>query len=112
MAITTEEKKLWVDALRSGDYKQTKGTLHNLDDEGFCCLGLGALVLGIASKEGMGVTPYTCEDGEKEIYDEGPGDVYDYWREKTSSDVVNMLTKMNDYGDTFAEIADWIEEKL
>lgn len=31
-------KKLWVDALRSGDYKQTAGGLH--DRDGFCCLGV------------------------------------------------------------------------
>ncbi len=112
MALTIEEKRLWVEALRSGEYKQTKGTLHNLDDGGFCCLGLGALVLGIASKDYMGVVPYVCEDGEKEICDEGPGYVYDYWRGKTSKDVINILTKMNDRGDTFAEIANWIEEKM
>ena len=31
-------KKLWVAALRSGDYKKTTGTLR--DDHGFCCLGV------------------------------------------------------------------------
>lgn len=134
MSLTADEKKTWVDALRSGsqgceanypatqaegqcgytasvEYKQTKGTLHNLDDGGFCCLGLGALVLGVASKEHMGVKPkHFYDNGEPK--QQGPQDVYAYWREKLGIEVVLHLTKMNDRGDTFAEIADFIEEKL
>ncbi len=30
--------KKWIEALRSGKYKQTKGTLK--DETGFCCLGV------------------------------------------------------------------------
>ena len=33
-----EYKDRWVEALRSGKYKQAKGTLRN--KEGFCCLGV------------------------------------------------------------------------
>lgn len=33
-----EIKKLWVDALRSGEYKQTKGCLKS--EDGMCCLGV------------------------------------------------------------------------
>lgn len=32
-------KELWIEALRSGDYKQGKGLLRNENDE-FCCLGV------------------------------------------------------------------------
>lgn len=32
-------KKLWIEALRSGEYKQTQGELRNQDNE-FCCLGV------------------------------------------------------------------------
>lgn len=31
-------KKKWLKALRSGEYTQTRGVLHN--DNGFCCLGV------------------------------------------------------------------------
>lgn len=34
----TELQQLWVDALRSGKYSQTKKRLH--DENGFCCLGV------------------------------------------------------------------------
>lgn len=35
-------RKLWSKALRSGNYKQTKGKLH--DEIGYCCLGVGCAV--------------------------------------------------------------------
>lgn len=36
--MNPEVKAKWVSALRSGEYTQTKGFLHN--DNGFCCLGV------------------------------------------------------------------------
>lgn len=36
--MNQEIKKLWVEALRSGEYKQTSGELR--DSDGFCCLGV------------------------------------------------------------------------
>jgi hypothetical protein len=32
--------KMWVNALRSGEYQQGKGTLHNQDTNTYCCLGV------------------------------------------------------------------------
>ncbi len=104
MPLTAEEKKLWVEALRSGDYKQTKGTLHNLDDGGFCCLGLGALVLNVSSKQYMGVHAGNSR--------EGPQSVYQWWANRLGNPSVNLLTRMNDRGDTFDEIADWIDVRI
>ena len=37
------EFKKWIMALRSGEYKQTRGRLE--DDLGFCCLGLACKIL-------------------------------------------------------------------
>lgn len=36
--ITKEDAQKWVNALRSGDYKQTAGALNLAD--GYCCLGV------------------------------------------------------------------------
>lgn len=33
----------WIDALKSGDYKQTKSALQNKD--GYCCLGLACIMV-------------------------------------------------------------------
>lgn len=38
MTMNPEVKKEWVDALRSGNYSQTTGTLR--DSSGYCCLGV------------------------------------------------------------------------
>jgi hypothetical protein len=37
--MKSEIKKLWLDALRSGEYQQGRHTLRG-DDERFCCLGV------------------------------------------------------------------------
>lgn len=37
-----DNAKKWVEALRSGKYKQTRRSLH--DDNGFCCLGVACAV--------------------------------------------------------------------
>jgi len=41
--INEKEFYKWLDALNSGEYKQTKGTLQN--NNGFCCLGVACKVL-------------------------------------------------------------------
>lgn len=38
-----EATRLWIEALRSGNYNQSKGCLR--DDNGFCCLGVAANIL-------------------------------------------------------------------
>ena len=42
-------KDLWIEALLSGEYKQTQGYLRT--NEGFCCLGV---LCDLANKEGVG----------------------------------------------------------
>lgn len=39
MAMNPEIKQLWLDALRSGDYKQGTGQLRDYNDN-YCCLGV------------------------------------------------------------------------
>ncbi len=120
MPLDPELKKQWVDALRSGEYKQTKGTLHNLDDGGFCCIGVACVVWGIATPEQMGVRQGDT-DGDGYYLSGGPQCCYEDWQnvlmQTCTWDFVSPtqtnLTKMNDSGNyTFNEIADWIEEKL
>src|SRR5579864_8820013 len=41
--MTPECKKMWIAALRSGQYKQGKGALSS--ESGFCCLGVALDVL-------------------------------------------------------------------
>lgn len=58
--MTPEMKTKWVEALRSGKYKQTTGLLK--DAEGYCCLGVLASINGHEPDEeglipGMWVDP-------------------------------------------------------
>lgn len=42
MKMDVGVKELWVDALRSGEYKQAKAALHKTENgkDSFCCLGV------------------------------------------------------------------------
>lgn len=40
LTLNPEVKELWTKALKSGDYKQGTGTLHNSKTDTFCCLGV------------------------------------------------------------------------
>ena len=38
--MNQEIKQRWIQALRSGEYKQGQGALHNYNENTFCCLGV------------------------------------------------------------------------
>lgn len=106
-------KKKWVDALRSGEFEQCHGKLH--DGIGYCCLGVACKILGI--------TP--SFNGEKEVIPKGTplipeiltGHGNSYASQDAYNPLVNTLAGMND-GDngyekkSFLEIADYIEANL
>lgn len=49
--MNSDVKRMWVDALLSGDYTQGSSALHNMGDNSYCCLG----VLCVLAEE-QGVT--------------------------------------------------------
>lgn len=101
-----EVRKLWVEALRSGEYKQGKGMLKSEDNE-FCCLGV---LTDICVKRGI-----TDENSLQRYYPvdsvmrsvglaEQAGKFYTNTRIEPS-----FLSVLNDDGVSFSEIADIIE---
>jgi hypothetical protein len=58
-----EIKKLWVEALRSGDYKQGHGRLARIKDKQieYCCLGVLCEVLEVPREKNNGY--FTYEEG-------------------------------------------------
>jgi hypothetical protein len=54
--------KQWTNALRSGRYDQTQETLYDIEDQAFCCLGVGCDVAGM-------VYDYTPEFYDKLLVD-------------------------------------------
>jgi len=95
----------WVEALRSGEYKQASQALR--ENDGFCCLGV---LCDLAGKHGLG-------EWEQDTWFLGcgasvPVEVRQWSGLKTSYGTLGnrTLAEMNDDGATFAEIADLIEQ--
>lgn len=101
-ALTPQEaRRLWVEALRAGEYTQTTGTLR--DHTGYCCLGVAVKVLtSIADEE---VREDNLAQYPKVRRTLG---LRDSWG---TYDPNSSLTEDNDSGKTFAEIADIIESE-
>lgn len=101
----------WVDALRSGEYKQTKNTLKEVTEGGetvgYCCLGVYAEVHKLNGYENMGVV----FDESGDVINEGPEEIYDRIRDNVYDYIVNEGIEMNEDGYSFDEIADMIEEE-
>lgn len=119
-------KKNWIKALRSGEYKQTEGFLCSVNNgiESFCCLGV------LCDLEGDGYWEITQN---KDLFEEAVFFGYDYrydYRTKNHNSYdefppnslmkkvglkradAETLAKMNDHGDSFKVIADYIEDNL
>src|ERR1044072_7016718 len=95
-----ELKAKWVKALRSGEYKQGQWKLRTADGA-HCCLGVLACVSGIGISDDGSTVPKGRGVGYGPIVDLIGGDAT---RAK--------LTGMNDHGESFAKIADYIEQNL
>ena len=102
-----EIKKKWLTALRSGKYKQTNGALK--DKQGFCCLGVLCDVHRIENKKRWAKDFHYY--GEALIL---PTEIINWAGLKSNSPDVSgsSLAELNDYGETFEEIADLIEKQL
>lgn len=110
-------KRQWVEALRSGEYKQGEMMLHDRDADTYCCLGV---LCALAAKDGVAFAWQTgnylellpeavqvwagMEPGE-EVTEEG--DVY-----VTMRDDYSTLSELNDNGVSFDDIATVIENEL
>ena len=104
----------WVEALRSGEYKQTQGFLK--DEKGYCCLGVLVKIAGDGCRidddgdwEANTILPMSVMD--KVGMKSQTGRIYD---EKSSADFISgsTLAMLNDNGKDFNEIADVIEANV
>jgi hypothetical protein len=125
--IESKFKEKWLVALRSDIYTQIQGRLGDGSD-GRCCLGVGADVAGVhnflrANDQATENSEHVTRMYSDENVDE---DTYSYDHIKSDFPSQDMLYKMggldcqdastlaemNDNGETFAKIADYIEENL
>ena len=100
--ITAEDKAAWIEALRSGKYKQGQAVLRRIERDGsatHCCLGVLSEIKGFTD-------PDMVSDG---------GLLYPHVAAIgcLTNQEINKLWNMNDsQRRTFAEIADYIEAKI
>lgn len=114
----------WIAALRSGEYKQTKGALRKAD--GFCCLGV---LCDLTRKEGLVSTDWKerLVTTNRLYFADGKGnDVYEFdgvrsWPTGKIRSLIEIdkfpisfgqLAERNDNGASFESIAADIEQAL
>lgn len=105
--MNEELKQKWVTALRSGRYEQGQRLLRTVDDR-YCCLGV---LVDVADPEGWepyGKWHWLYKESDTSIDVESVGVL----NGALTIEVMDTLMTMNDTGDSFSEIATWIEENL
>jgi hypothetical protein len=101
--LSRDAKAKWLKALRSGRYKQGRGTLYCGNTKSFCCLGVLCVTQGVK-----------LSDIEGEDFPLGFGlrESPDSWRVSTGG-YMPTLSALNDEKElTFAQIADLIEAQV
>lgn len=92
-------KAKWIEALRSGKYKQGRFALRTKSDD-FCCLGVLCDVSGISEWE---------ENGLCYSYEGASSHLPPVLRNQLTPEARDTLMAINDkYGVSFPGIADWI----
>ena len=118
--MLNQNAKKWVEALRSGDYKQTRGKLRDAD--GFCCLGVACDLYASETKsvisweKNLGGFSFDGEYLELPFEvslwlglqnNEGTYELDDYSAGLPSGSLIND----NDAGESFENIASIIESE-
>lgn len=110
-ATILENRRRWAEALRSGEYGQTRGALCN--DEGYCCLGVAVAIIDGHLHTGDGNRKLMPTEDDAAAF----GLVDPNTHATAMTGVVAEggrrlgLDELNDgYGFTFAEIADLIDD--
>lgn len=99
-------KKQWIDALRSGKYKQGKYHLYDEVDNTYCCLGVLCKII-YPTKDIRDLSQY----GKEEVPSDDIVNISGLFRNNPITPR-GSLAYLNDSGKSFNEIADIIEEYL
>ena len=96
------ERDAWVEALRSGKYQQGRDRLRTNDE--YCCLGVLCDLKDPSAWRDL--TYYGAYfHGDDLMF---PGEQLS----GLDHEIESRLSRMNDNGKSFAEIADWIEANI
>jgi hypothetical protein len=101
MSLDPVAKEVWCEALRSGEFRQCKGAMHD-GAGGHCCLGVA-----------MEIFPWLTDyDGRGQILSEESCELLGLGFNGWDAAVQQQLSEMNDADSSFADIADYIERNL
>ena len=122
-------KKDWIDALRSGEFKQCTGAMAKRDPEAgttsYCCLGVLATIAGVGVRVDAAVTVEHPMLFSFDDYTTATGIIPAGYRNiivsdlnlstlmalgGAADDLMRILTTKNDNGATFEDIATYLEE--
>lgn len=105
-------RREWVEALRSGKYKQTRGRLRK-DATHFCCLGVLCDIVAPGQwKRDLGEWKFQDRNNSPFPASLELPSVPFRKRVKLTLDAANKLAEMNDTGKRFSTIANYIEKNL
>lgn len=103
----------WVKALRSGEYKQGHHVLFRNDFQSceYCCIGIAGIVAGVKESRMLNKNLFGTQSHN---------DVQSFKIPKELRTIENagryqlplLISRMNDNGSSFIEIADWIEANV
>lgn len=115
--LDPEFKAKFLAALRSGEYKQGKHTMYDSITDSLCCLAVAGVVCGIPKDEFKGIQILNLEDGayagEKEAAVKAMAVGYpEILVRKSIGSIAVKLAQKNDEGESFPQIADWIDANL
>lgn len=108
-------KQKWVDALRGGKYAQGTGQLRDIGDDTYCCLGVLCDLIdpGAWARDDEEVKwNWVAGDEHAKEYMDGSLPYVTLEQIHLDDEDENILILMNDRGDSFGEIAGYIEENL
>lgn len=104
--LNPEIGSMWVEALRNGTYSQTRCVLQR-DGEGHCCLGV---LCDLVDPTGWGTPTSSSLVHHRDMGSSPSRGVL--MRAGLQLSEAGHLAHMNDSGKTFAEIADYIEQRF
>jgi len=110
-------KKMWVKALRSGEYGQGQKRLLTIEKSGehsFCCLGVLCDLHSRETGEKWNIRNdlFDGKVGAYEDYETMPGEGVDSWA-GLDTEAQDILASMNDDRRlSFKQIANWIQNNL
>ncbi len=112
--LPVEFKTKWLDALRSGKFKQGQGLLYDNKTDEYCCLGVACKIAlpdnDPPENEFIDAEKYDVGEVPKIII--GNSGIPIVLSEMNDGVCGNGITQSTIAGKNFIEIADWIEKNL